>query len=141
MRGRPWLALVLAVAVSGAAVACRDGEAADREVTIVVTEFRYEPSRIGAKVGERVRIVVQNRGTVLHDLTTEHFNGDVKPAGGVEHGSSTGADHASNIFHVAVDSGQTRELVFQAHAPGEYTLFCTVLGHRDAGMTARLIVE
>jgi len=115
----------------------------DREVTMVMTEFAFDPTEIRATVGERVRLVAVNRGAVLHDITTEAFAGDVETtSGAAEHVSTGGADHgAADSFHVALNTGETVELVFEATEAGEYELFCSVPGHRQLGMTARLIVE
>lgn len=116
---------------------------ADREITVVMTEFAYEPEVIRAKVGERVRLVIDNRGAVLHDLTTEDFDGEVQTTGGVEQHESSAGDHHGdgNAFHAAVNGGETAELVFEAHEPGEYTLFCSVPGHLQLGMAMTLIIE
>lgn len=114
--------------------------AADRDVPVTMTEFAYEPNVIRAAVGERVRLVVENRGTVLHDLTAEDFRGEVETAGPMgEHEMGGHGDEPE--FHAAVNPGDTVTLVFEADAAGEYELFCTVPGHRELGMTARLIIE
>lgn len=116
---------------------------ADREVTVVMTEFAFEPNVIRAKVGERVRLVAINRGAVLHDITAEEFHGTVETVGEMEmHESTSGGGHAdTGTFHAAAAGGETAELVFAPDEPAEYTLFCTVPGHRELGMTATLIVE
>jgi nitrite reductase (NO-forming) len=36
--------------------------------------------------------------------------------------------------------GQTTEVVFDITAPGEFAYYCTVPGHRQAGMEGRLVV-
>lgn len=116
---------------------------ADREVTIVMTEFAYEADVIRAAVGERVRIVLRNDGAVLHDLTAEDFVGTAEATGSVEsHDSDTGDHHGDEMtFHAAANGGDTVELVFEADEAGEFELFCTVPAHRELGMTATLIVE
>jgi uncharacterized cupredoxin-like copper-binding protein len=116
---------------------------ADREITLVMTEFAYEPNVIRAKVGERVRLVIVNEGVVLHDVTAEEFHGEVQTTAAVEsHASDAGDAHGGGgEFHAALNGGDTAELVFEAEEAGEYELFCTVPGHRDLGMTARLIIE
>ncbi len=116
---------------------------ADREIIVVMTEFAYEPAVIHAKVGERVRLVLHNEGVVLHDITAEEFHGQVTTTGSLEQHESTagGHDAGANVFHAALNGGDSAELVFEAEEAGEYTLFCTVPGHRELGMTATLIVE
>lgn len=63
------------------------------------------------------RFQVQNVGAVIHDLTIE--GGPATPQLG---------------------SGETAVLEFENLAPGTYTIFCSIAGHREAGMEARLVV-
>ena len=58
------------------------------------------------------------------------------------HDSTASGDHMdAGTFHAAATAGGTAELVFEADEAGEYTLFCTVPGHRELGMTATLVIE
>ena len=43
--------------------------------------------------------------------------------------------------HVAADGGGTAEGGFRADEPGRYTYYCSVPGHRDAGMEGTLVVR
>jgi uncharacterized cupredoxin-like copper-binding protein len=42
--------------------------------------------------------------------------------------------------HMAADVGQTETLEFTPNKPGTYTFFCTVAGHKEAGMTGKLAI-
>ena len=44
-------------------------------------------------------------------------------------------------LHVTSDPGQRGELEFVPLEPGMYVFFCSVVGHREAGMEGRLIVS
>lgn len=53
--------------------------------------------------------------------------------------------HTFNIDELGVDSGeyaagQTGTVKFNSGAPGEYTFYCAVPGHKEAGMVGKLIV-
>ena len=111
-----------------------------RTVTVVMTEFAYDPLEIHAAVGERVRLVLVNEGAILHDITAEGFRGEAESAASVEHDVSEGGHHGG-AFHAAVNAGDTVELVFVAEERGELELFCSVPGHRELGMTVRLMIE
>jgi nitrite reductase (NO-forming) len=43
--------------------------------------------------------------------------------------------------HVAADRDETAEGGLRADTAGEYTYYCTVAGHREAGMEGTLVVE
>ena len=104
-----------------------------RTITVVMTEFAYQPQTIHVQVGERVTLLLENDGATLHDITTEHFEGQVEVGeASVEH--HDGADHGST-FHAAANAGEHVQLTFVAAEAGEFELFCSVPGHRQQGMT------
>lgn len=115
-----------------------DGEHA-RTIVVEATEFAFGPSEIHVKVGETVRLVLENHGAVLHDITAEVFEGEAQAAGAAMHEHQAGM--AMAMFHTAANAGETSELFFVASEAGEYALFCSVPGHAQLGMTAVLIVE
>jgi nitrite reductase (NO-forming) len=41
---------------------------------------------------------------------------------------------------MAMAKGEAVEVVFEAGDPGEFAYFCTVSGHRQAGMEGKLII-
>lgn len=43
--------------------------------------------------------------------------------------------------HVAANRGETVEGGLRADEAGQYTYYCSVAGHRDAGMEGTLVVE
>jgi uncharacterized cupredoxin-like copper-binding protein len=44
-------------------------------------------------------------------------------------------------LHVAAMMGQTGVLEFTPTKPGTYEFFCTVAGHKEAGMVGTLVVK
>lgn len=117
------------------------GESDTRTVTITMREFSYGPVEIHAKVGERVRLVLVNKGVVLHDITTDSFKGEVETEASAEHHGDHPAEGEGPNFHAAANAGETVELTFVAEEAGRLELYCTVPGHRELGMTALLIVD
>jgi uncharacterized cupredoxin-like copper-binding protein len=109
-----------------------------RTITVIASDFAYESAEIHATVGETIRLVLVNEGTVLHDITAVGFTGDASAVSTVEHdhGEASAMD-----FHTAAETGETTELLFVATEAGEFKLFCTVPGHELLGMTGVLIVD
>ena len=94
-------------------------QAATREITIVLSDFKFEPAEITVKRGERVRLILENTGTVAHDWTVRDLN----------------------LASPRVQPGQTATYEFTVDRAGTFTSVCVEAGHEALGMTGRLIVE
>jgi uncharacterized cupredoxin-like copper-binding protein len=80
------------------------------------TEMKYQPDAIAVKAGN-VEVVLRNDGTVLHDLRIE-----------------------DQPFILEAPAGQTATSQITLEA-GRYQIFCSIPGHREAGMTGVLEVR
>lgn len=89
------------------------------EISVVGTEFNFNPASINVKAGEQVKITFSNNGSAPHNLTLEGLGIGTKTVGG----------------------GQRDVVEFTAPTSGTYTFFCSVSGHRAAGMEGSLEVE
>lgn len=88
-----------------------------REIEVTATSFAFDPEEITVQAGEDVTIVL-TADDILHDFTVEDAEG-----------------------HVAADAGETASGGLRIDEPGSYTFYCSVEGHREAGMEGTLIVE
>jgi heme/copper-type cytochrome/quinol oxidase subunit 2 len=89
-----------------------------REIAVTATSFKFDPNEIHVRAGEDVTIVLTASDTV-HDFTIDEL-----------------------AFHVAASPGQQGRGSFHAPATaGRYTAYCSVAGHRQAGMTASVVVD
>ena len=84
--------------------------------SVTATEFSYSPTRIEATTDATLRL--RNDGAVYHDLRIE------------------GVDDFS--LEALPDEDATGSIELEA---GSYVLFCSVPGHREAGMVAELQVS
>ncbi len=83
---------------------------------VVADEFSYTPARIES--GAEVTLRMRNDGATFHDLRIE------------------GVDDFELRAHPGdVDEGSVRL------APGRYVLYCSIPGHREAGMVGELSVS
>jgi nitrite reductase (NO-forming) len=83
-------------------------------VTLVTSDSARRRSGSG---GQPINLELANRGVVVHDLTI--------PALG---------------FQAAVQPGRQWTAGLRAPAAGTYEYYCSVPGHREAGMGGRLVV-
>jgi plastocyanin len=88
-----------------------------RRIEVTATSFEFDPDEIRVAPGEDIAIVLTSED-VLHDFTIDELDA-----------------------HVAAERGETSTGGFTASEPGEYVYYCTVSGHRGAGMEGTLIVE
>jgi len=133
-----WLALALVVAFTLAA--CGGSAPSSTEpktITLALNEFQFQPADITVNVGQPVKLVLKNTGTVLHDFVSTDAMVTVIEEHGAEH--EMGGMHTT--MHAAVDAGQQSTLEFKATQAGTYTFYCTIAGHKEAGMTGTLIVK
>jgi len=81
-------------------------------------DIGFKPNKLEASAGE-ITINLTNTGFLPHDLTVEGIDG-----------ADTGIINAST----------SKSITFTA-AAGTYTFFCSVPGHKDAGMIGSLVVS
>jgi plastocyanin len=90
--------------------------------SVPVTESEFKVALPSAKVGPgKITFVVKNAGKIQHDLAV----------------SGPGVSGTAKTPLIA--AGATGKLTVSL-AAGSYTLYCTVPGHRAAGMVAKLTV-
>ncbi len=126
------LVFALAACSSGAA-----GTIAAKTITLTMNEFQFQPAEITVNVGQPVKLVLQNTGTMLHDFVSTDAMVEVME----EHGAEHNMGGMPTTMHAAVEAGQQSTLEFKATQAGTYTFHCTIAGHQEAGMTGTLIVK
>lgn len=104
-----------------AQAAATEGQSAKQTIQVHETEFKIAlPTLSGLKGGE-YSFVVHNDGQIQHDLV-------------VEGPGVTGTAHTPLLA-----PGASATLTVKLGA-GSYTLYCSVAGHRQAGMSTKLTV-
>jgi uncharacterized cupredoxin-like copper-binding protein len=88
------------------------------EVTLNATEFKFDPSEVEVDAGSPIKIVLVNQGVIEHDFAVEGMTFE---------------------FPVA-QPGQTVDHTV-TFAAGTYVFYCTIAGHREAGMEGTLVAR
>ena len=88
-----------------------------RQVEVTARSFAFDPAEIKVRTGEDIAIVLRSLDST-HDFTLEELGA-----------------------HVASDMGSTAIGGLRAERPGRYRFYCSVAGHRQAGMEGVLVVE
>lgn len=125
-----------------------DGGIVDSGDELVITmrteDFKFVPDSITIKVGQTVRLRLDNHDPVLHDYTTDEAEFIVLEASGAahdDHDMDPEAQVSLQPLHIAAEGDEHGELVFEATEPDEYVFYCSVPGHREAGMVGTIIIE
>jgi plastocyanin len=113
-------ALLLTACNGGDATTTDDDGATDTgsgTVTLVATEFAFDPDSVSFPSGTTVRL--DNQGAIEHDFTVEGHEDDVL---------------------IYADAGTQSEGTVDL-PPGDYDFYCSIPGHRESGMEGQLTVE
>lgn len=89
-----------------------------REITVTGSSFKFDPSKITIKKGEKVKITFKNAGG-MHNFIIDEL--------GVE--------------TPIVESGKDATVEFTADKTGSFKYYCSVSNHRAMGMEGTLTVE
>jgi len=90
-----------------------------KEFTIEGSEFKYTPASITVSKGDSVKIIFKNVGTAGHNFVI----GDL--------GVSTRV----------ISAGSTETVEFTADKSGTFAFYCSVPGHRSAGMEGQVKIS
>lgn len=113
---------------------------------IIAREMKFEPQEIHAAKGVLLRVTLENRGTVLHDWNVSGLKAEnpAGPAAGhsghLDHGHPSEGASAAGL-HAMAEPGQSSALSFKPLESGRFEFYCSVPGHREAGMKGILIVH
>jgi nitrite reductase (NO-forming) len=87
------------------------------DIAITASEFRFSPTNIQAAVGQKVTLTLDNTGVVEHDVTIPSIG-----------------------FTLLAKPGQSASGEFTFDKPGVVDFFCSIPGHKDAGMKGTLTI-
>jgi uncharacterized cupredoxin-like copper-binding protein len=112
---------------------------ADAQLSVALQEFEFDPPTVEITSGELVEIAIENRGTIEHDFSIRRIAGDEAYRIDGEPPATSRRDDQD--VHVPLLPGGSGTLRLLATEPGEYELYCSVSGHRRAGMRTTLTVR
>lgn len=114
---------------------------ATTEITVEASDFAYQPASITVPAGEPVTITLNNVGRAEHDFVVEKINvTDVHASDSGPAAHHAGGHEADYDLHFFARAGDSETLQFTALESGTYEIFCTIEGHKEAGMIAQLVV-
>lgn len=108
----------------------------DTSINVTAREFLFAPETLTVPVGQAVTVRLQNARATVHDFTVDNI-----PVTGVEsHGDRHEMDKMAAV-HTSANGGREGKVTFTPTQPGRFVFYCTVPGHREAGMQGTLVVN
>jgi uncharacterized cupredoxin-like copper-binding protein len=117
-------------------------DADHQEVTVEAVDLAFTPGTVEVAAGQPVKLTLQNNGALEHDFSIMEIEVEGVHEEAGEH--EDGAEHTMTEepeLHVAAAAGTAGTLEFTANHAGTYEFFCSVTGHKEAGMVGTLVVE
>jgi uncharacterized cupredoxin-like copper-binding protein/Cu/Ag efflux protein CusF len=100
-------------------------------------DMRFQPSHIDIRVGETVQFVIENRGSLLHEMVIgTRSELDAHAALMLKHPNM---DH-DEPWMAHVDPGKTGEISWTFNRTGEFEFACLIPGHFQSGMRGTIKV-
>ncbi|XID93791.1 cupredoxin domain-containing protein [Paenibacillaceae bacterium WGS1546] len=90
----------------------------DTELLVQAKEYSFNPGSIHIRLGQKVKITLDNTGQIEHDFEIVGTN-----------------------IHIHAAPGKKSSLVVSFDRAGYYQVICTLPGHKEAGMTASMQVS
>lgn len=139
---RKYLVSVVAASLATLLLAgCGAGSKPPENMQLVIEAMSFKPANIEAQMGQPVTITVANKDSQLHDWTIDKIAVSSKKEEGAGQHDMGGMTSMEPELHVPIDAGRTGVIEFTPTQVGTYTFYCTVPGHKDAGMHGTLTVN
>ena len=136
------LLIVLAIAFSGSLIAINPVGASEQPIEVKVSlgnsagELKFFPDSLEFIAGKQYKLLLDNPSPTKHYFTAKDFADAIwtrkVDAGNVE---IKGAIHELELKPTA-----KAQWVFVPMKPGTYQLYCSIPGHREAGMVGEIVI-
>ncbi|WP_236841198.1 cupredoxin domain-containing protein [Brevibacillus formosus] len=108
------------------------------EINLTAVDFSYQPNQFTVKKNTVFKVVFQNNGNVEHDLEiVSHGKIVTVSPSSKEHHHGTKAE---GVVHLHAKPGESVESVWRILEEGTYEFYCTIPGHKESGMSGRLLL-
>lgn len=134
--------LVALAVVAVTSLGCSSAPPPASTTAITMRDVAFSPTAVSVPAGKTARLTFSNSASQVHDFTVERMTvGTVRMQGGMTQDHNMVQMSTAPAMHIAVAGGKSATLDFQPATPGDYEFYCSVPGHREAGMRGTLHVE
>jgi uncharacterized cupredoxin-like copper-binding protein len=142
--GAAALTLVITACGGGSSAPAAGGGAgasggAASATTLKMQDIKFDKTALKASKGQALTITFTNEGALDHDFTIDKIEGKATIDG--KDAAQKDAQGNAHAVYAPVKAKGTGKLELTASAAGSYEFYCTVPGHKDAGMKGTLTVS
>lgn len=134
---KKWMSAIAAVAVAGVLAGCSSDSGEVTQIELVTPGLEFSQKEITLNKNQAYKITLNNTDAVEHDIVIKGITAKGVKTGTKAHGHGGSKDP---VFAHA-EAGKTDWVSFTPTREGSYDFYCTVPGHKDAGMTGKIIVK
>ena len=98
----------------------------------------FEPSELRVKQGEQIRFRISNVGSLKHEMVIGTLEANMAHAKEMEKNPDMEHDDPNGK---QLEPSKSGEILWRFTKAGTFDFSCLVPGHRDAGMSGKIIVE
>jgi uncharacterized cupredoxin-like copper-binding protein len=132
--------LILLLSACGGNTTQQEAVTEAQQIDLVAEDIKYDKGEFQGVEGQPIEVHFTNEGALAHDFTIDEI--PLQPEAGAgehsEHGSEAHSSEAD--VHLHLESGEEGTITFTPSEAGTYTYYCTVSGHREAGMEGTLTI-
>jgi uncharacterized cupredoxin-like copper-binding protein len=132
--------LIFLLAACGGNTTQQEAVSEAQQIDLVAEDSKYDKGELQGVASQPIEVHFTNEGALAHDFTIDEIplEPEASAGGHSEHGSEAHASEAD--VHLHLESGEAGTTTFTPSEAGTYTYYCTVPGHREAGMEGTLTV-
>ncbi len=116
--------------------ASHDGGQPDVVINVSLKNLRFTPNTVEVAAGKTVQVNVTNMDGTEHDMLVEGLR--IEKVGEAIGGHHAGATADMLVVHTMAN--ENGSITFRTEQKGTYQFFCTLPGHKAAGMVGEMKV-
>ena len=123
--------------------------AAPRDLTVILRDYRFDPTPLYLYPGETVRLRILNGGMIEHELVlgdaaaqAAWAQADAAATPGAPFATAPPASAPADTggLRVVLPSGAATTVLYQVPSTGEVLLLCNLPGHQERGMIGQVVL-
>jgi uncharacterized cupredoxin-like copper-binding protein len=138
-----WVFVIMIGVACGGAGNANNAETSVANLSLTASDIAFDAESLSVAANQPVRLSLENAGVLDHDFTIREIDvTDVHSPEAAEDDHDMSHVEDELALHVtAPPNGGSNVLEFTPTEPGEYEFYCTVSGHKEAGMVGTLVVS